>query len=380
MKELFDHFDAWEPLLKARKPKGLDKWDRLQRLSEKLQGKNVNAISYTCSHPSHVGEAAKHLLGSTEGNLHFLMGYGNPDFHLAPYHWQIIDPNVSDEEAAELAKRMPHPANPAFWAKANIEVAEDEGDVEEGAPHADAKKRRQERSKEQSRAKEAITVPSAAGVYTCYPSEGLVYGDHNGHVYSWDLVKDTFFTAQNPNVAEAMNSASVKKSLDGVKFTSGIPEELRAYTSQFANELYNEEVWPLIKSRFPAPGKILRLSSNTQETLYGVTTPTSLEFYDRSANPASVRIFDREYSHFDLTREGNVPPAALFGFITKHFKVNTDLLSSFSKSAIYKQANFSIPAIVEGEASPGWDDFSSEDQEFQKSIVRDGDVMKVVRV
>jgi hypothetical protein len=377
MTDLFQYFDAWEPLLKARKAKGLDKWARLQNLSEKLQGKDSSAISFTCSHPSHAKEPIKHLLGSIEGNLHFLMGYGNPDFHVAPYHWQIIDPNVTDEEAVELTKRMPHPSNPSFWAKAGI-TAEPEGDTDEGNSHPTQKKAREDKRKQEFRDSEAITVQSASGIYTCYPSEGMIYGNHNGHVYAWELVKDSFFTAQNPQVAEAMNSSSVKKSFDGLKFKTAIPQELRAYTAQFAGELYHEEVWPLVKSRFPAPGKVIKLASNTQETLYGVTTPTSIEFYDRSAKPANVRLFDRQYTHFDLTRDGNVPPASLFRFLTKHFKINAELLSGFSKST--NTATVTANAwFVDGEASPGWDSISADLQDFEKSIVVDGDVMKVVR-
>jgi hypothetical protein len=112
--------------------------------------------------------------------------------------------------------------------------------------------------------------------------------------------------------------------------------------------------------------------------VYGVTTPTSLEFYDRAAKPAPVRLFDRQYTHFDLTRDGNVPPASLFSFLTKHFKINTELLSGFSKSA--NTATVTASAwFVDGEASPGWDSVSADPQDFEKSILVDGDVIKVVR-
>jgi hypothetical protein len=41
---LFEVFDAWEPLLKARKAKGLDKWDRLKSIGKKLQGKEQTLL------------------------------------------------------------------------------------------------------------------------------------------------------------------------------------------------------------------------------------------------------------------------------------------------------------------------------------------------
>ena len=36
--ELFKSFDAWEALYKARKAKGLSKWEQLSHIAEKLEG------------------------------------------------------------------------------------------------------------------------------------------------------------------------------------------------------------------------------------------------------------------------------------------------------------------------------------------------------
>lgn len=357
MKELFDSFDSWEPLFKARKAKGLDKWDRLRNISEKLQGKDVKAISFTCAHPSHSGEPAKHLLGSIEGNLHFLLGYGNPSFHIAPYHYQCIDPNITDEEAVEMAARMKHPSNPALWSKLGLDVG-DEGDTGEGAPHDLHTKAKNKTKKDSNREKEVIRVASASGEYLCYPSEGLIIGDHNKHTYVWDLVKDSFFTAMHPEVADAMNNAEMLKSKASVKFTSGVPRKLQEYTKQFRGETFSPEVWPLVKSRMPAPGKVLHLETDRGETVYGVTTPTSLQFFTRAAEPASIKLFDRSYDHFDLTLEGNVPPAALLGFVFKNFKLNADLLKSIVKSPEAVKAG--SPTAIYGTPSPDWDDFPSE--------------------
>lgn len=368
---LFAHFDAWDSLFKARKAKGLDKWSRLKNLSEKLQGKDIKAISFTCCHPSHAGEPTRHLLGSVEGNLHFLLGYGNPSFHLAPYHWQVLDPNITDEEAVEMSKRMSHPSNPVLWAKVDFSAG-DEGDLEEGSPHKSAKS-----VAKKPDARKGFPVQSAAGSYLCFPEEALVYGLHNGHYYVWDMVKDTFFAAQNPEVSEIMNSASVLKSLHGISYRSDIPDSVRAYTAQFKEDTYAEDVWSLVKSKLPGPGKFLKLESSNGETLYGVTTPTSLEFYDRSAARVSVQLFDRSYDHFDLTRDGNVPPAALFSFLNKHFKINTDLLSEVVNSSNLTKS-VTDPVLVEGEGSPGWDAAPSTDESFEKSIFVDGEVLKVM--
>lgn len=353
MKDIFDIFDSWEPLMKARKAKGLSQWDRLKNISEKLQGKNIKAISFTCAHPSHVGEPVRHLLGSIEGNLHFLLGYGNPSFHIAPYVWQCIDPNVTDEEAEEMSKRMSHPSNPVLWSKSGLDVG-DEGDLEEGKPHELHTKAKQKASKDASRKSEEVKVKSPTGSYTCYPTEGLVYGDHNDHVYTWDLVKDSFFTAQNPQIVEVMEAAGVQKSFGVSKCVSGIPSKVTAYTAQFRGESYDTDVWPLVKSRLPVPGKVLKLESTRGETIYGVTTPTELRFFTREATPAEVQVFDRTYSSFDLTKSGNVPPAALLGFIAKHFRIDQNLLGSIANAV---NPDMKVIQILYGEPSLGWDDF-----------------------
>ena len=115
-------FDAWDELLKARKAKGLDNWAKLKHLAGKLAGKHGRHITFTCSHPKHGQTGDKHNLGSTEGNLHFLLGYGNPGFHLAPYHWQIIYPDLDEEEAVSFSAKQGHPSQPRLWEQGNLEM------------------------------------------------------------------------------------------------------------------------------------------------------------------------------------------------------------------------------------------------------------------
>lgn len=377
MSDLFSYFDAWEPLLKARKAKGLDKWERLKNIAEKLQGKDVKAIAFTCAHPSHAGEPVKHLLGSVEGNLHFLLGYGNPQFHLAPYHWQIIDPNTTDEEAQETFSRMHHPTNPVAWAKLGVDVG-DEGDTEEGQAHELAKQAKVKKVSEDQRKAESVKAKSPTGSYTCYPSEGLVENDQTGHVYRWDTVKDTFFTAQNPQLVEVMENASVQKSLEGVRFRNTPPDDVRTYARAFRGDDFEPEVWPLVKSRMPRPGNILRLETKNAETVYGVITFDSLDFFNRAAEPVEVKVFDRAYKSFSLAEDGNVPPAALLAFIVKHFKVNPSLLKEVTAGdSLVKSDGF--VTYVDGEPTPGFEDVPSGYSEgLVKSIVLDGDVLRVV--
>lgn len=374
--DAFSSFDAWEPLFKARKAKGLDKWSRLKNISEKLQGKDVKAISFTCAHPSHAGEPVRHLLGSVEGNLHFLLGYGNPRFHLAEYHWQIIDPNSTDEEASETYSRMRHPSNPVLWSKAGLDVG-DEGDTAQGEPHPLAKKTKLKEQADAQRKAEEIRASTPTGEYVAYPSEGLVESLNNNQVYRWDLVKDTFFSSFNPELKEAMEASAVQKSQQQVVFREGVPDEIRRYAAQFRGEDFDLTVWPLVKSRMSAPGSVLKLETDTAERIYGIVTPARLEFYGRDAKPVEVSVFDRAYKSFDLIPDGNVPPAALSSFIVKHFRVNASMLAEIAKSSSEYKVD-RTPQYVEGEPSQGWDTIPAEYVDLVKSVVIDGDTLRVV--
>ncbi len=377
MTDLFSFFDAWEPLFKARKAKGLDKWAKLQPIAEKLQGKDVKAIAFTCSHPSHGGEPVRHLLGSVEGNLHFMLGYGNPKFHLAPYHWQIIDPNTTSEEADETFARMHHPSNPVLWSRSGIDVG-DEGDTAEGEAHPMATQAKAKKTADDARAQESLKAQAPTGSYTCVPSEGLVYGDHNGHVYRWDLIKDSFFSAMNPEVAEAMNAAAVQKSHQSVRFYSGTPRDVRERARLYRGAAFDDDVFPLIKSRMAGPGSIVRLETNQSESAFGLVTPTTLEFYGRDGSPTEVKVFDRVYKSFDLLPNGNVPPAALLGFIVKNFKVNSALLNEVTQKS--KPVVVTTPTSVEGEPTPGFEDVPAVYTEgLKKSISKGPDgVLRVI--
>lgn len=209
---LFKAFPAWEPLLKARKAKGLDQWQRLSHLAEKLHGKQASQLAFTTSYPGQ--EGTKKYLGTVDGNQQFLLGYGNPRFHLAPYHWQIIDPSLSDEEAEKLHLTVGHPAKPELWE--NLKELEDEGDLDDGEPHSDLKPEYDQRKADARREAETITVRSGAGSYAAVPSEQMIYGLHNNHRYKWDLARNSYFAATNPELAEKMESGyAMDKSMAG---------------------------------------------------------------------------------------------------------------------------------------------------------------------
>lgn len=317
-------FESWEYLEKARKAKGLDKWKKLLPLSEKLSGKKSNHISFTCNHPSHDG-LKTHVLGSNEGNLHFLMGYGNPGFHLAPYHFQVIDPNLDDDEAAAAVKS--HPSNLKLWGLEEIFV---EGDKQEGSPHPAAKSK----IREIRRAKlDKFQVKEHTGTYTAIPVEGVVYSDHKDNQYPWTLVQDSYFSSRDEKMADAMNLVQeiqgVRKSFEAT-FNVAIPDTIAYLAKSHKSSKFDEKIYPLVRSKFPSPGSVIPLAAENDETIYGVVTHKSIDFYDRECNIASIRAYDRWYPSFSLQKGGNVHPSVLLNFVCGHLGIMREDIAVFT--------------------------------------------------
>ena len=336
---LFQIFDAWEPLLKARKAKGLANWDKLKHLAERLEGKQSKHITFTCGHPSHT-EPTTHTLGSVQGNTHFLMGYGNPGFHMASYHWQIIDPNLSDAEAEKLHKTNPHPARPELWNRRGLEMP-DEGELDDGASHPELSGIRLDDKKAASK----TTIKSGAGEYVVDPGEGLVHGKHNGHVYKWHLVEDSYFAATNPKVVEAMESFQ-SENTEKSRVLSEAPMALR---HRCKPGVFSNTVYPLVKSLFPKPGSLLPLT----DTHYGVVTNNAIEFYNKAAVPVSIRVYGRDYNSFDLEKGGDIHPDLLCSFASIYLGLDLSEFKSFNTD---KLTSPYIENVVEGRPSPGYED------------------------
>ena len=348
-------FDSWEPLEKARKAKGLNKWGKLQHIAHKLSGKSKDAITYTCAHSSHVGDT--HVLGSVVGTLHFLVGYGNPGFHMAPYHWQIIDPGINDEEAEELHKLRGHPSRPELWRAAELEDMP-EGDFVLGMPHPSAIVA-QERAK---RSAEGIRVVVGSGTYLAVPSEGLVYGEHNGHVYKWDLLRNSFMAAMNPSLVEAMDSA-LEEPEDTSKAVFLVPDMVKHHAN--TADCFDDNVYPFVKSMFPVPGSIIPLDTYTGEVVYGVVKKASVDFLDRSGFPISVEAWDRPHTTIDLTKGGNSHASLVYNFGKGYLNLDSTLLDTEPDSS------FPFSAVVKGEPTPGFDDVSAEySEDLRKSVER----------
>ena len=338
-------FDSWEPMLKARKAKGLGRWKKLESIAGFLQGKKAEHITFTCSHPAHGGEPVKHVLGSTTGNLHFLMGYGNPGFSLAPYHWLIIDPNLDEKEVKSLA----HPSRPEFWKTSGLELTP-EGDSEEGKPHPQSKKVLESSERKDKLQNEAVRASNGYREYLGVPSLGLVFGLNNSQAYRWDLIKDSFFSVTNPEFKDAMNAAE-----DELETTAK-----GSYLGEFA-----EDVYPVVSQRFPKPGSVIPLQTRNG-VINGVVTKKSIDFYDIDGAPTQVLLFDTVKKSIDLCVDGTTHPDIIANFAINILGLETQEIVDSS--------------IVKGYPSDGYEDVSPSQPkgEANRDVVNENGYFKVV--
>lgn len=338
-------FDALEELVKARKAKGLDNWTRLKHLSSKLAGKKSKDITFTCTHPKHGASGDRHNLGSVEGNLHFLLGYGNPGFHLAPYHWQIVYPELTEEEAVTFAAETGHPTKPRFWRDSTVSVGP-EGDLEEGVPHPYASRVLADQAKDAR----VIKANSRYGTYYADPATRTIHDPHTDKTYSWDLIKNSYFAYENPKIVEAMEATDPP-----VVKSHQLPEMIRQLT---VSEPWAADVYPLVKSLFPKPGSVVLLPTTGGETVYGLVKANKIDIVDAAGNPVAFPQYDRDYESLDLTKSGDLHPSILYNFATSYLSVDGPHFLELTKSQTV-EAEFSYPTAVEGHPSPGYTDTSS---------------------
>jgi len=318
-------FDALEDIVKARKAKGLDSWKKLDHLKDKLQGKQASHITFTTCYPGQ--EGTKKHLGSASGNLHFVLGYVSPGFHVAPYHWQLVDPNLTDQEAA--AKK--HPTNPRYWKDSGLPI-EDEGDFDLGKPHKLSQNSANSVARASVRKTGAMQVKSGYGKYVAVPGEGAVYSLSNGHVYKWDVIKESFFAATQPDVTEAMNESEeapeVEKSLRGPR------------------EPFSDFVYPLVRRHFPKPGSVFDAGS-----VKVLVKSDRVVFFDENKDPTYIKVFDRVYDHFDLKKGGDIHPSILLQFAVHYLGVNQQELAQFVHNEETTTGDDSSPNVIQRNSS-----------------------------
>lgn len=299
------HLDMLEDIEKARKAKGLDSWKKLEYLREKLEGKQASHITFTTSYPGQ--EGSKKHLGSATGNLQFLLGYVNPGFHVAPYHFLLVDPNMTPEEAA----KMKHPANPRYWKESGLDIL-DEGDFNDGKPHPSARVDKNSRARVSSRKEGSVRVRSGYGSYIAVPTEGNVYSLTNGHVYKWGIVRESYLASTEPGLTTAMDD----------EYDEGVGEVEKAYKVERVP--FHSEVYPLVKRSFPRPG-----STFSAGKLKVLVKSDRIEFFDQENKSAYVQVYDRTYRYFDIKKGGDIHPSVLLQFASNYLNVNRIDLEKF---------------------------------------------------
>jgi hypothetical protein len=348
-----NYFDAWEELYKARKAKGLAKWGRLQKITHKLGAKQSKDITFTCCHPKHGASGDTHNLGSSEGNLHFLLGYVNPGFALAPYHWHIIYPDLSEDELRDVTQGRRHPAQPVLWATSKLPV-EMEGDDTEGTVHPFAfiaKKR-----------KDVDLRSIKVDGYVADPKERVVYDQKNNAVYKWELIQDSLFAGTNPEIAEAMSVDLEEASAPEV------PEIVKHLVTP---GLWASDVYPLVKSLFPVPGSVISIPVQN-ETVYALVKSNELSFVDAVGQQVSVEIYDTWTTSLSLTPDV-LFPTVIFDFGVKYLGIDPTLAKSTPTPVE------TLPSVVSGFSSPGFDNVPAcYTENMHKSVVRDGHTSRLV--
>lgn len=352
MDALFKAFDAWHDIHKARKAKGLDNWAKLSHLADRLAGKGSKHISFTCGHPTHGGVAETHNLGSNLGNLHFLLGYGNPGFYLAPYHWQIIYPDLDEKEVASFAAQHKHPSQPILWEKSGLDVSV-EGDQEDGAPHPYAHTARM--SAEQKA--RSISTKFGYHSYKADPVLGTVTEAITEKVYKWDLIQNSFFAYANPKIVEAMDAAKA------INDKPVVPE---AVLQQVSKGAWDPGVYPLVKSLFPKPGSIVTINTGT-EVVYGLIKSNLIELVDSAGNQVEVEQYDRAYKSLDLLQDGDMHPSMLYNFATRYLGIDVERLKDLTKS-VNKEDETNFASVVYGLPSRGYDDVPPDPADLKKSV------------
>ncbi len=306
---VFTTFDAWETLLKS-----LPKQEKVAKVAELLKDKTSEDITFTSVSPD--GSTQKLVLGSFEGNVAFLLGRANPGFHVASYHYMIVDPSLSEEEAEALYEVKGHPSLPAFWEAFGLSPFA-EGDLEEGIPHPEAFV--------EEATDETFPFSFNGTMWVADPENQLIYNDKD-HYFAWSLVKNTFLGSQNPEVAEKM-----------LPFE---PDDLVVHKSNYSNAIgflsrdcmgreWEADVYPLVKSIFPRPGSILQLSGDHGESVFAVCTDWSVELFQKSGERASLETWGLDRQSIDL-REGVGAPSVIIGFAEQYLNLDVDSITQYA--------------------------------------------------
>lgn len=299
--KLFDVFTAWEPIFKSSKA------EQITRLAELLNNTEADDITFTAI--DFEGNTKEYVLGSIEGNSKFLLGYLNPGFRLRPYHFVMIDPNITDEEAQKMMDERGHPANPRFWAEAGVEPFFEGPD--DGTPHPSVS----QNMEAEEDASFEFTFKGKS--YMADPDNQLVYCLSDEKVYHWSLLRNTFFASQNPELVQLMDLYKL------TKLISEIPVLKEAEVIKGMQ--WSDDVLPLVKGVLPKPGSVVKLENDT----FGVIYPSHVLISDKNGISKSINMSGTSVDSISLSPESGVGSVLLLDFMKNYFNVDVSALENF---------------------------------------------------
>lgn len=299
-----DLFTGWDL------SKGISYQEKLQKVAELLNDKEASAITFTAIETD--GTLSQYVLGTIEGNTKFLLGFVNPGFHVAPYHYMVVDPNLAEPEAKLIYKVRGHPAIPGLWER-NNQVPFEEGDMEDGKPHP-----------------KAFIVPYKDPTfvsvvdgrkYYANPEKQTLEDADTGNIFAWSLISSSYVSSQDPNLREKMNlfvpgtfDARMEKSLEKVA-----PGAVQYWSTAYQGDDWDSNVYDFVRSSFPKPGSVLKKGD-----LFAVMTTRDVLFFKEDGSKEFISAWGEQFSNLDLTTEGYVLPGAILNFAKSFLNIKME--------------------------------------------------------
>jgi hypothetical protein len=300
-------FTAWESLFKS-----LGDREQIAALAELLASKSLSSLEFTALEPS--GGTRKYYLGSSDGNTKFLLGFCSPGFYLAPWHFRVIDPSLSDSQAEYFYEVLGHPSKEDLWVEAGV-LPEAEGDFEEGTPHPffggfrEAKKSKDIKL-DLGGASHILSVDNRTLV-----NLGLEVS------YPLDIVEASPQYYWYPELKNQMESFPKEED-----YTEPFVEDTEEFDDTeespavFKGMDFSAGVFPLVKTAFPKPGTVLSLGNEFN----ALVTPASIKFLTKSMKQGYYSSYDLESLSL-IDDDNNVTSDLLADFASEELGIKEDI-------------------------------------------------------
>jgi len=167
------------------------------------------------------------------------------------------------------------------------------------------------------------------------------------------MLADSFFAAANPELTAKMNEAGEAHTEmeQEIARTVEVPELVKHFSHQYKGLDFEDEVYALVKSHFPVPSSTIPVEVTTGETVYGIVTTDSIDFYDREGCAVNVQVYDLPFTSFDLTKGGGIFTSVLHSFGRKYFGLPADLDQYVTEEEARPE-----PSVIKGTPTPGFED------------------------